>query len=83
MAKNKTEPMPPCRICGGETIPIAYGMPGGKLIKLAQKGKIKLGGCVVPSMDAMINPPGWCDDCEVETPIPEEWKNPVPEKFWE
>lgn len=56
-----------CPDCGGKTIPIAYGLPSNKMFKLAEKGKIHLGGCCIPSMDALKNPGRYCPRCEKET----------------
>lgn len=38
-----------CPECGqkDEVVPIAYGLPGEKMIKDVEDGKIVLGGCVI------------------------------------
>ena len=38
---------PLCPVCGRTTIPIAYGMPGPGLMELAERGVVRLGGCVI------------------------------------
>jgi len=40
-----------CRLCGGRTIPIAYGFPGDDLFEAAERGEIVLGGCVLSGDD--------------------------------
>jgi len=43
---------PPCPTCGSsEVVPIAYGLPGAEMWDAAKEGRIRLGGCVVPSSD--------------------------------
>lgn len=47
--KNKTKGVK-CPKCSQEDIiPISYGKPGPQLLKAAQEGKTKLGGCCVQS----------------------------------
>ena len=43
-------------------IPIAYGFPDSALLREAERGKVKLGGCVIedPASDR------FCQDCEHE-----------------
>jgi hypothetical protein len=36
----------PCPQCGGRAIPIAYGLPGPELIKVAERGDVHIGGCL-------------------------------------
>lgn len=43
-------------------IPIVYGLPGKKLLKKAEKGKVKLGGCVVSD----CNPKWFCKTHDLE-----------------
>ncbi len=47
--KFKKTPQPKCPVDGhfDSIIPIVYGMPSPKLMKQAEKGKVKLGGCVI------------------------------------
>ena len=45
-AKGET-PEPSCEICGGSTVPIAYGYPGPEMWEAAERGEIELGGCMV------------------------------------
>lgn len=42
-----------CPVCHkkDKTIPIIYGLPGKKLMKMSNKGKAILGGCVMTSCD--------------------------------
>ncbi len=42
-----------CPIDGStsEVIPIIYGLPGNKLMKKAERGKVRLGGCIVTGCD--------------------------------
>ena len=42
-----------CPVCNkkDEVIPVIYGMPGEKLMRKAEKGKVKLGGCVISGGD--------------------------------
>jgi hypothetical protein len=65
---------PQCVKCGStRVIPIRYGYPGDKMLKLSKEGKIKLGGCVVVD----DNPNLCCVKCE------NEWldkKYPYPSK---
>ncbi len=44
------------RICpngnhSNNIIPIVYGLPGKKLMKKAEKGKVRLGGCIISECD--------------------------------
>ncbi len=51
-----------CKKCGGELIPIAYGLPGEDMWNAAQRGEIRLGGCCVyPDM-----PTSACRECGTE-----------------
>ena len=52
--------VPPRCECGTTLIPVIYGLPGPKLFRDAEKGKIHLGGCVITSLE----PLGWCSNCE-------------------
>lgn len=38
---------PVCPECQQPAIPIGYGYPGPEMIDAAQKGEIRLGGCIV------------------------------------
>lgn len=49
----------PCPRCGGEPVPIAYGLPGAEMLAAAERGEIRLGGCVV--FDGQ--PTGQCAAC--------------------
>ncbi len=42
-----------CPICKkkDKVIPIVYGLPGKRLLKKAEKGKVKLGGCIITGCD--------------------------------
>ncbi|MBE6499532.1 MAG: hypothetical protein E7Z80_03155 [Methanobrevibacter thaueri] len=44
-----------CPDCGGELIPIVWGLPHDGLLKKANRGEIFLGGCCEPP-----NPPNYC-----------------------
>ncbi len=49
-------------------VPVAYGLPGDELMRAAQAGRIKLGGCVV-----WEDAPNWhCRACA------HEWRGPAP-----
>jgi hypothetical protein len=55
------EESPPCPECGSSenVVPIVYGYPGEELLEAAERGEVKLGGCVVAGDD-----PGWyCKSC--------------------
>jgi hypothetical protein len=43
-------PVPPaeaaCHVCGGPLLYVVYGFPGGDLIRLAEQGRVILGGCM-------------------------------------
>lgn len=43
-------------------IPIAYGLPGTKLMKEAEEGKVKLGGCIITHCD----PKWYCKKHKIE-----------------
>ena len=36
-----------CPICGGNIVPIVYGMPMGDLEEKADRGEVILGGCCI------------------------------------
>jgi ribosomal protein S27AE len=57
---DETEAGDVCPECGdGNVIPIVYGKPGNELIEKAERGEVKLGGCVM-SEDS----PHWhCAEC--------------------
>ena len=50
-----------CTFCGSENVvKIIYGRPGEELFEAAERGEVKLGGCVI-----MKDSPHWyCKDCE-------------------
>jgi hypothetical protein len=52
-----------CSNCGSKDIlPIVYGLPAPETFEEAEKGLIKLGGCVI-----FDNDPSWeCNDCGVQ-----------------
>jgi hypothetical protein len=43
--KSKNPPCPKCT--STDTIPIEYGYPIPELMEASEKGKVKLGGCVI------------------------------------
>lgn len=48
-----------CAECGGELVPIVWGLPGPKLLEREDNGEIFLGGCCIPP-----NPPNYhCRRC--------------------
>lgn len=53
-----------CPTCGSKRVlEIVYGLPNEKLLEDAKKGKVRLGGCMVPS----DNPPQYlCEKCNQE-----------------
>lgn len=52
-----------CPKCGSaNVISIIYGLPTAEAGRLADKGKIKLGGCCVTDND----PTHYCKDCKIE-----------------
>jgi len=53
---------PPCPRCSSASIPIVYGLPGFEVFEAADRGEVRLGGCVVDGEE-----PRWaCPVCEVE-----------------
>jgi hypothetical protein len=40
-----------CPRCGGPSVPIVYGLPGGGMFEAADRGEIALGGCCVTDQD--------------------------------
>lgn len=51
-----------CPDCGGELIPIVWGLPYDRLLRKAQNDEIFLGGCCIPP-----NPPNYhCKKCDGE-----------------
>jgi DNA-directed RNA polymerase subunit RPC12/RpoP len=45
---KKKEQYPPCPKCASkDVIPVVYGYPGPGLMEASEKGKVKLGGCVI------------------------------------
>lgn len=52
-----------CPECGSaNVIPIIYGKPGQELVERAERGEVKLGGCVI-SRESPFN---YCKDCKAE-----------------
>ena len=52
-----------CPKCGSSNvIKIIYGLPSYELFQDAEKGKVKLGGCIIRE----DNPNWYCKDCEHE-----------------
>lgn len=51
-----------CPKCNARLLRIVYGMPGYKMLKLAEKEEIYLGGCNVPS----FRPKYYCRKCKKE-----------------
>ena len=48
-----------CPDCGGDLLPIVWGLPGSELMEMERCGEVILGGCVVP-----INEPDYgCKKC--------------------
>ena len=51
-----------CPFCGGKVIPIVYGEPSEEIFEKADKGEVKLGGCILTGQDA-----DWaCAECGQE-----------------
>lgn len=65
VSKNKGNPQTQsCPKCGSSqgVVPIVYGYPGEELMKKAQKGDVKLGGCIIGE-----NNPNWhCNRCQTD-----------------
>lgn len=49
MAQPTDKPKISCPVCGksDEVIPIVYGFPTNKTFEAAEKGKVRLGGCLL------------------------------------
>ncbi|MEI7473997.1 MAG: hypothetical protein WCK67_04395 [bacterium] len=53
-----------CQKCKSKkVVEIQYGMPGPEMLESAQAGKIKLGGCCLPTFPGHL---WYCKDCESE-----------------
>ncbi len=50
-----------CPQCGGKTIPTIYGYPSRKAFEMAERGEVRLGGCVI-TVDQHETPP-YCPAC--------------------
>ncbi|MBI1883479.1 MAG: hypothetical protein HYS08_04645 [Chlamydiae bacterium] len=59
---SQVRPMPACPVCGSSenVVRIVYGYPSEKLMKEADEGKVKLGGCVIGGAD----PRFYCKKCD-------------------
>jgi len=59
---SKRPPKTKCPKCGSkkDVIPINYGLPMPELMKKAERGEIRLGGCVVSEND----PQWYCKKCQ-------------------
>lgn len=55
-----------CPICGGNIVPIVYGMPIGELEEKADRGEVVLGGCciAVDEHGRSLMPEWACTDCD-------------------
>ena len=58
--KKSNSNIPVCPNCNQEMIKIVYGMPTTETFKMAQEGKVFLGGCLI-----MDNQPVYhCNNCQ-------------------
>ncbi len=66
---------PQCGSSGADVVPIAYGLPGEKLIAGSVAGEVELGGCCVGPRD-----PEWrCKACGFDWRVSAPWHpNRVP-----
>ena len=60
MGRDQKQKCPNCN--SSNVIPIVYGMPAPDLQEQAERGEVKLGGCVVTDED----PDLYCNDCGSE-----------------
>lgn len=57
----KKKSVNPCPKCGASSIPVVYGYPGAKTIRMLEAGRIELGCC----LHCPTTSPGWaCTKCE-------------------
>jgi hypothetical protein len=55
--------VPTCHRCGGDAVPVIYGMPGGDLMAWWSMGVISVGGCVIPDTGLPDPDLGACRRC--------------------
>lgn len=55
---------PQCPRCGGELLPIVWGMPDQDTWEAGERGELYIGGCIVP---ADPWPRRACNACHYET----------------
>ncbi len=57
--------LPPCPTCGSRrAVPIVYGYPTSELFEVAERGEVRLGGCVIGNE----SPDYECRDCRALLP---------------
>ena len=57
--------LPPCPTCGSRrAVPIVYGYPTSELFEEAERGDVRLGGCVIGTE----SPDYECRDCQALLP---------------
>lgn len=57
MGRDQKQKCPSCN--SNNVVPIVYGMPASELMEQAERGEVKLGGCVVTGEDPGL----YCQDC--------------------
>ena len=63
---NKNSKPSKCPVCGGNVVPIVYGMPFEDLEEKADRGEVVLGGCCI-ALDEHgrnMNPRWACTNCD-------------------
>ena len=60
-----------CPECGGEVLPVLYGMPTPEAFEAAERGEFRLGGCVVGPDDVLET----CE-CGATRTLRSEWIPP-------
>lgn len=58
----RSKEKPRCPRCGGGTIPIVYGFPALETFEAAERGEVRLGGCVVLGDQPAVH----CPECDTD-----------------
>jgi hypothetical protein len=54
---KNSDTRPTCPDCGGELIPVCYGLPGPALMEASMRGEVALGGCCITDRDPDVECP--------------------------
>ncbi len=66
-------PLPPCPTCGSRmAVPILYGYPSFEMFAASERGKVRLGGCVIGSESPDYECGGYGNALPWVRPVPDD-----------